>query len=90
MNEPALGPAPDIAWVVATRGVTLVSRSRGAFASIPYPHAGLWALLADGACVPERAHALMALLMAVEERVAAREVEQTLAAWRDAGWLAVT
>jgi hypothetical protein len=80
-----LKPAPGISWIVEVRGVTLVSRQRGAFASIPYPYAGLWAMVADGTYTPERARKLMALLMAVDEEESEREIVRTSAAWRGHG-----
>jgi len=82
-----LKPAPDMLWVVELRGTTVVVRSRGVYLSIPYPHAGLWAILADGTYSPERARALMACLMSASEEEAGREVERTLAAWLEAGFL---
>ena len=35
-------------WFVETRGVTLCNRNESVRLSIPYPHAGLWALIANG------------------------------------------
>ena len=80
-------PSTDISWVVETRGVTLISRQQGVYVSIPYPHAGLWAILADGTYSPERARELMGILMATGEREAEGEVALTLAAWQKAGLL---
>lgn len=80
-------PSPDLSWFVEARGVTLVSPDLGAFLSIPYPHAGLWAILADGSYSLDRARELMALLMATDEDQAEREIGRTLTAWRDTGLL---
>ena len=90
MKDAVLRPAPDLAWVVETRGLTLVRRRGGAFASIPYPHAGLWAILADGSYTPERARNLLALLLSIDEKAAERELVQTLAAWQEAGLIVIS
>jgi len=65
--------------------VSLVSRKQELFVSIPYPHAGLWAIIADGTYSPERARRLVALLMGSDEDEADREVTQALESWREAG-----
>ncbi len=80
-------PAPDISWIVETRGVTLIRGRRGSCLSIPYPHAGLWAMLADGTYSQECARDLMALLMVTDANHADREVLETLAVWQAAGLL---
>lgn len=77
-------PSSGLSWFVETRGVTLWSRS-GTRLSIPYPHAGLWALVANGNYNKVFAAELMSVLMSAGKQEAEREVETTLAAWKEAG-----
>jgi hypothetical protein len=81
-------PSGQVAWFVETRAVTLCSRDGSVRHSIPYPHAGLWALIANGNYQPGYAAELMSVLMSISREEAAREVERTLAAWTRAGFLA--
>lgn len=80
-------PSPDISWVVEKRGVTLMNRRARVSFSIPYPAAGLWALLANGNYSLTGARDLMAILMSVSAPEAEQEVLRILAGWRDAGLL---
>jgi len=80
-------PSPDVSWVVEARGVTVVHPARGAFLSIPYPYAGLWAILAGGSDDMDRARRLMSLLLAIDEPRAELEIARALAVWREAGLL---
>ena len=80
-----LRPAEHICWVVETRGVTLVSRDGAAPLSIPYPHAALWGVIADGHYTPQSARAMMALLCRTDEAYAEREIARVLAGWQDMG-----
>ena len=75
-------PSCYVSWFVEMRGVTLCSRDGSLRQSIPYPHAGLWALIADGNYSPAYATELMGVLMSVGRQEAKREVEDTLAVWR--------
>lgn len=65
--------------------MTLVRGPGGAFVSIPYPYAGLWALLAEGACPGARANELMGLLTGADEKSSERNVARTLEDWRRTG-----
>jgi hypothetical protein len=85
MKDTRWKPSPDISWTVETRGLSLVSRKQGRFVSIPYPHAGLWAMIADGTYSLERARRLMALLLGADERQAEEEIIRTLENWRKTG-----
>lgn len=89
MMAERLKPAADIAWAVELRGVTLFSRRRNIYWSIPYPYAGLWAMLADGTYSLERARDLMALLTADGDEAAEHRVVSVVAAWRREGLLDV-
>lgn len=80
-------PSCQVSWFVETRGVTLCSRDGSVRHSIPYPHAGLWALIANGHYSTAYASELMSVLMSVGRQEAEREVEETLAAWMQAGFL---
>ena len=76
-----------MSWFVETRGVTLCSRDGSVRHSIPYPHAGMWALIADGNFSKASAAELMSLLMSVGRQEAEIEVEETLAVWMQMGFL---
>ena len=78
-------PASGICWFVETQGVTLTSRAGRVRLSIPYPHAGLWALIANGCHSPKRAVELVSILMTVDADTASHEVEKTLEVWRQMG-----
>ena len=65
----------------------MCSRDGSVRHSIPYPHAGLWALIANGNYNKTCAAELMSVLMSVGRHEAEREVEETLAAWMQAGLL---
>jgi len=80
-------PSRKVSWFVETRGVTLWSRDGSVCLSIPYPHAGLWALIANGNYNPACAAELLSVLMSIGRQEAMREVEKTLAAWRQEGFL---
>lgn len=80
-------PSRRLTWFVEARGVTLCSYDRQLHVSIPYPHAGLWALIANGNYRPGPAAELMSVLLSVDRERAADEVASTLAAWRQAGFL---
>lgn len=80
-------PSCQVSWFVETRGVTLCNREGSVRHSIPYPHAGLWALIANGNYSETCAAELMSVLMSVGRREAEREIEETLAAWMQAGFL---
>lgn len=80
-------PSCQLSWFVETKGVTLCNRDGSVRQSIPYPHAGLWALVANGNYSPACATELMSVLMSVAREQARREVEETLAAWRQHGFL---
>lgn len=79
-----MNPVPHLSWFVETRGVTLVHRDRGVELSIPYPYAGLWALIANGNFELTFATEMMGILLSVARREAAREVRETLEVWRKA------
>ena len=49
--------------------------------SIPYPHAGLWALIANGSYTKVLATELMSILMTISKEEAEREIEDTLETW---------
>ena len=80
-------PSNQITWFVEMQGVTLCSRDRNVRRSIPYPHAGLWALIANGNYNSSRATEMMSILMSVAGPEAEYEVGETLAEWRRAGLL---
>ncbi len=80
-------PSEQLTWFVETRGVTLNSRDGQICHSIPYPHAGLWALVANGNYSLSHATELMIILMSVSRQAAMQEVEKTLAAWKQKGLL---
>jgi len=80
-------PAKHVVWHVEMQGVTLCSRHRNLRASIAYPHAGLWALIAHGNYSPASAAEMMSVLMSIDRRKAEREVADTLEAWRRAGFV---
>ena len=80
-------PSDHVSWFVETRGVSLCSRDGDVQQSIPYPHAGLWALLANGNYTQDGAIELMSVLMAVGALEAEREVEETLVIWIQQGIL---
>ena len=77
----------QVSWFVETRGVTLCSHDGSVRHSISYPHAGLWALIANGNYSKICAAELMSVLMSVGRQDAECEVEVTLAAWKQAGFL---
>lgn len=77
-------PACQVVWFVETQGVTLYSRDGTVRCSIPYPHAGLWSLIANGDYSEESAAELISVLMSVGRHEAEREVRETLAAWMQA------
>lgn len=87
MNKINVKPSPNICWLVLKRGITLVSPETGPLASIPYPYAGLWALIAEGNVSQERARDLMAVLMSIDEQEAQGQVINTLTAWQKAGFV---
>jgi hypothetical protein len=82
-------PAKHVTWYVEMQGVTLCvtlcGRHGNLRASIAYPHAGLWALIAHGNYSPARATEMMSVLMSIDRRQAESEVTDTLEAWRRAG-----
>jgi len=80
-------PSIQVTWFVEMQGVTLYSRDTKVRRSIPYPYAGLWALIADGNYNPSRATEMMSILMSVAGPEAEYEVGETLAEWRRAGLL---
>jgi hypothetical protein len=80
-------PSSRITWFVETRGVTLSGAALSLHVSIPYPYAGLWALIANGNYSPGLAAELMSVLLSVDRDQAASEVALTLAAWQQAGYL---
>ena len=80
-------PSDQVSWFVEARGVTLSSRDGRVRQSIPYPHAGLWALIANGNYSKACAVELMSVLMSVGRHKAECEVEKTFAAWMQAGFL---
>ncbi len=89
MTPPIPRPAADLSWIVETRGATLIQRRHGAVASIPYPYAGLWALLADGRYTRDRARDMMSVLLQTPPQEAEKEIRRALATWRKAGFLQV-
>ena len=80
-------PAAGLFWVVEDFGVTLYCREKGLHLSIPYPMAGLWALVANGNYDRETACDLIALLRAIDQPEAEDAVSKTLAGWRETGLL---
>jgi hypothetical protein len=80
-------PSCDVSWFVEMRGVTLYSSDGSVRCSIPYPHAGLWALIANGNYSKTCAAEMMSVLMSIGRHEAEREVEEALAAWMQAGLL---
>jgi hypothetical protein len=80
-------PSNRILWFVETRGVTIGSRDKSLSFSIPYPYAGLWALIANGNYHKECAVELMSHLMSTDRNKAEREVEETLVDWMQTGLL---
>jgi len=40
--------APDVKWVVETRGILIAHPDRGAYCSLPYPAAAVWDFLSRG------------------------------------------
>ncbi|MFH0878828.1 MAG: hypothetical protein V2A34_03870, partial [Lentisphaerota bacterium] len=57
------------------------------FLSIPYPPAGLWALIVHGNYSLEYARDMMAILMSIPEQEAEGVVLDTLAFWLKTGLL---
>ena len=84
MKATELETSPGIGWIVERHGVTVVRRNEGAFLSIPYPHAALWAIVADGTYTLERGRELMAAITGKGDRQAEHEVTKTITAWVDA------
>jgi hypothetical protein len=78
-------PSDRLSWFVEVGGVTLWDRHGGKHLSIPYPHAGLWALIANGNYSKAYAVELMRLLMPASRKAAQHEVEATLSAWTGLG-----
>jgi hypothetical protein len=78
-------PSGIVSWFVETRGVTLYGRNGNVRQSIPYPHAGIWALITGGNFSKTFAAELMSVLMSVGKHEAEIEVEETLADWKQAG-----
>ena len=78
-------PSCWVSWFVEMQGVTLYSRDESVRLSIPYPHAGLWELIANGNYRKDRAIELMSILMSAGRQEAEREVEETLSAWMRGG-----
>jgi hypothetical protein len=80
-------PSSRIVWFIETRGVTLCSHDKRLNLSIPYPYAGLWALIANGNYRKDYAVELMSHLLLADRNRAEREVEETLDDWIRAGLL---
>jgi hypothetical protein len=78
-------PSSHVSWFVEKRGVTLNTRDGTVCRSVPYPHAALWALIADGNYSPTYAVELMSVLMSVDREKAKREVDETITAWMGEG-----
>ena len=74
-------PSNHVSWFVEKRGVTLSSRDGTIRRSVPYPHAALWALTANGNYSSTYAVELMSVLMSVGCEQARREVNETLTEW---------
>jgi hypothetical protein len=83
-------PSSQMSWFVETRGVTLCSLDGSVRCSIGYPHAGLWALIANGNYSLASAIELMSVLMSVKRPEAERAVEDTLNAWKREGFISET
>jgi hypothetical protein len=66
----------------------LCSRDGRVRHSIPYPHAGLWALIAAGKFNRDSATELMSILMSVDRQEAEHEIEATLSVWSQLGFIA--
>ena len=64
-------PANDISWFIGYRGVTLSSRGGNIHFSIPYPHAALWAGIANGNYRQDWAIDVLSILLDTD-KVAAR------------------
>ncbi len=80
-------PATGLSWLVEDSGVTLLRRDRGIHLSIPYPWAGLWALIANGNYTMETACDLMAVLQSISKAEAEDRIRNTLEAWVRQGLL---
>ena len=78
-------PAAGLSWVVEDFGVTLFCREKGLHLSIPYPMAGLWALVANGNYDRKTAGDLVALLRSTDRPAAEDAVRAALAFWRETG-----
>ncbi len=78
-------PAQGISWFVETRGATLGSQDGGIRLSIPYPHAALWAIIANGNYRRDWAVDLIRTLLCTDKDTAQREVEKTLDVWLQTG-----
>jgi hypothetical protein len=78
-------PAPCISWFVERQGVTVYGRNGEISLSIPYPYAGLWALVANGNYTPSAAANLMSVLLDASPDEARRSVAETLASWTELG-----
>lgn len=80
--------APGIQWVVERQGITLFSADAARCVSLPYPGAGLWALLANGNYTPAAARELFEVLLDADAAQASAAVAGLLAAWTSMGLLA--
>ena len=78
-------PAQGISWFIEIRGATLGSQDGGIRLSIPYPHAALWAIIANGNYGQRLAVELMQALLCTDKDTARREVEKSLDAWLQMG-----
>jgi len=76
-----------VKWAVETRGVLLINEATGAVVTVEYPQAAIWDLLTRGESNRQIARKLCAIA-SLDPDAAEALVRETLAAWREAGFLA--
>ena len=73
-------------WAVEARGVLLINPETGATEMLGYPQAAIWDFLTRGEST-ERIAAKMCAIASLEPTAARVLVEETVAAFQEAGWL---
>lgn len=79
-------PAEQVRWAVEAAGVVLIHNTTGAATTLCYPEAAIWELVTRGDS-NDRIAAKLCAIAGLELAAAYQLVLDTLAAWREAGFL---
>jgi hypothetical protein len=79
--------AEQVRWAVEAAGVVLIDGVTGAATTLGYPEAAIWDLITRGDS-RERIAAKLCAIAGLEPAAAHRLLLDTVAAWREAGFLA--